>query len=126
MELSLLGLHPLNQLFDSIKHSLVGDAGRHMLVMLDLAVEFDALVAHFSVPRLRLLYDNEAVDLFISKRTTAKDLAGPEPRKDAERETREAVMKDVDKTDGADRDLVHGEGGTIDLPNKPSDVGRDD
>jgi hypothetical protein len=46
MERSLLSLHPLNQFLDPIKHRLVGDAGRHVPVMLDLAVEFDALVTH--------------------------------------------------------------------------------
>jgi hypothetical protein len=40
---SLLGNHPFYQFLDPIKHSLIGDFGRHMLVMLDLAVEFDAL-----------------------------------------------------------------------------------
>jgi hypothetical protein len=34
-----------------------------------------------------------------------------EPRKDEERETREAVVQDADKTEGRDRDLVHGDGG---------------
>jgi hypothetical protein len=43
----LLGLHPLYQLLDPIKRSLIGNSGRHVLVMLDLAVEFDALVTHF-------------------------------------------------------------------------------
>jgi hypothetical protein len=45
---------------------------------------------------------------------------------DTERETREAIVPDADKTDGADRDLVHGESGTIDLPTKPDDLNRDD
>jgi hypothetical protein len=43
----LLGLHPLYQFLDPIKRSLIGNSGRHVLVMLDLAVEFDALVTHF-------------------------------------------------------------------------------
>ncbi len=38
-----------------------------------------------------------------------------EPRKDKEREMREAVVQDADKTEGKDRDLVHGEGGTLGL-----------
>jgi hypothetical protein len=29
-------------------------------------------------------------------------------------------------TDGSDRDPVHGEGGTIDLPTKTGDLSRDD
>jgi hypothetical protein len=35
-----------------------------------------------------------------------------EPRKDEERE---AVVQDADKTEGRDRDLVHGDGGTLGL-----------
>jgi hypothetical protein len=38
-----------------------------------------------------------------------------EPRKDEEREMRKAVVQDADKTEGKDRDLVHGDGGTIGL-----------
>jgi hypothetical protein len=38
-----------------------------------------------------------------------------EPRKDEERETREAVVQDADKTEGKDRDLLHGDGGTLGL-----------
>ena len=43
-------------------------------------------------------------------RKTSRDLRGPEPRKDSERETREAIIADADKTDDGDRDLVHGDG----------------
>jgi hypothetical protein len=38
-----------------------------------------------------------------------------EPRKDEERETREAVVQDADKTEDRDRDIVHGDGGTLSL-----------
>lgn len=37
------------------------------------------------------------------------------PRKDEERETREAIVQDANKTEGRDRDLVHGDGGTLGL-----------
>jgi hypothetical protein len=57
---------------------------------------------------------------------SSRDLAGPKPRKDEERATREAIIDDADKTDGSDRDLVHGEGGTLDLPTKPGDLNHDD
>jgi hypothetical protein len=40
-----------------------------------------------------------------------KPMPPSEPRKDEERETREAVVQDADKTEGRDRDLVHGDGG---------------
>jgi len=33
------------------------------------------------------------------------------PRKDEDRETRQAIAEDADKTEGKDRDLVHGDGG---------------
>lgn len=39
-----------------------------------------------------------------------------EPRKDKGRETREAVIKDADETNERDRDKVHGDGDTINLP----------
>jgi hypothetical protein len=38
-------------------------------------------------------------------------------RKDEERETQQAIIEDVDKTEGKDRDLVHGDGGTLGLGN---------
>jgi hypothetical protein len=48
-----------------------------------------------------------------------------EPRKDEERETREAVVQDADKTEGKDRDLVHGDGGTLGLGDG-EDLNKDD
>ena len=47
------------------------------------------------------------------------------PRKDRERETREAVVEDSDKTEGKDRDLVHGDGGTLGLDDG-KDLNQDD
>jgi hypothetical protein len=44
----LLALYPLYQFLNPIKSIRIGGSGRHALVMLDLAVEFDALVAHCS------------------------------------------------------------------------------
>jgi hypothetical protein len=60
------------------------------------------------------------------KSKSPEEPAGTAPQKDTERDTREAIIKDADKTEGADRDLVHGEGGTIGLPTKPADRNRDD
>jgi hypothetical protein len=37
------------------------------------------------------------------------------PRKDEEREMRQAIVEDADKTEGKDRDLVHGDGGALGL-----------
>jgi hypothetical protein len=60
MERSLLGLHPLYQFLDPVECLLIRDAGRHVLVMLDLAVEFDALLTHcnFRIPYSRVLAVN--------------------------------------------------------------------
>jgi hypothetical protein len=58
--------------------------------------------------------------------TTSRDLPRTKPRRDEERDTQRAIVEDADKTDGKDRDLVHGDGGTIDLPVKPGDMSRDD
>jgi hypothetical protein len=46
MERGLLTLHPFYQFLDPSKHSRIADSGRHALVMLDLAVKFDALLTH--------------------------------------------------------------------------------
>jgi hypothetical protein len=48
-----------------------------------------------------------------------------EPRKDEQRETREAIVQDADKTDGKHRDLVHGDGGTLGLGDG-EDMHKDD
>ena len=50
----------------------------------------------------------------------------PEPRIDKTGNTREAVIEDAPETDDKNRDLVHGEGGTIGIPAKPGDLSRDD
>ncbi len=47
------------------------------------------------------------------------------PHKDSEKETREAVIEDAGKTGVDDRDLVHGEGGTLGL-GADEDLNRDD
>jgi hypothetical protein len=57
---------------------------------------------------------------------SSEDLPGPEPRRDTGRETQQAIIKDADKTEGSDRDLIHGDGGTIELPTKSTDFNRDD
>ena len=42
----LLCLRPLDQFPDSTEQSLIGESGRQTMVMLDLAVEFDAPLTH--------------------------------------------------------------------------------
>jgi hypothetical protein len=45
---------------------------------------------------------------------------------DKERELQDSIIEDAPENDGADRDLVHGEGGTLGLPTKPEDLNQDD
>lgn len=48
-----------------------------------------------------------------------------EPRRDREREMRQAIVEDADKTEGKDRDLEHGDGGTLGLDDGES-LNKDD
>jgi hypothetical protein len=57
---------------------------------------------------------------------TSRDLPGLAPRRDEERDTRRAIVEDAAENDGKDRDLVHGDGGTLELPVKPGDISKDD
>ncbi|KRB29828.1 hypothetical protein ASD99_24585 [Mesorhizobium sp. Root695] len=52
---------------------------------------------------------------------SSRDMPGPDPRKDTDRETREAVVKTPDKTNDWDRDQVHGEGETIGIESDRDD-----
>jgi hypothetical protein len=47
------------------------------------------------------------------------------PRKDEQREMREAIVQDGDKTEVKHRDLVHGDGGTLGL-GEDEDLNKDD
>ena len=55
-----------------------------------------------------------------------RNLPATKQRIDKDRETQGALIQDAGKTADNDRDLVHGDGGTIDLPTKPSDLSKDD
>ena len=57
---------------------------------------------------------------------SSRDLPGAKPRIDKERNTQGAIIEDAGETVDRDRDLVHGDGGTIDLPTKPGDLSKDD
>ncbi|PPQ20806.1 hypothetical protein CV770_03345 [Bradyrhizobium sp. AC87j1] len=57
---------------------------------------------------------------------TSRELPGAKPRIDKERETQEAIIEDAGEAKESDRDLVHGDGGTIDVPAKPGDLSKDD
>ena len=57
---------------------------------------------------------------------TSRDLPGPKPRIDKARESQDSVIADAGETEDNTRDLVHGDGGTIELPSKPGDLAKDD
>jgi hypothetical protein len=57
---------------------------------------------------------------------TSRDSSEPRLRKDQARGTREAITEDADITERQDRDLVHGEGGTVGLSKSPRDLAKDD
>jgi hypothetical protein len=46
---------------------------------------------------------------------SSRDLPGPEPRVDSEREQQQAIVEDADNTEGKDREKVHGEGRDLGL-----------
>ncbi|GMO99682.1 hypothetical protein [Bradyrhizobium sp. TM239] len=56
---------------------------------------------------------------------TTRELPGAKPRIDKARE-KEAIVEDAGETEDEDRDLVHGDGGTIVIPTKPGDLSKDD
>lgn len=57
---------------------------------------------------------------------TSRDRPGPKPRIDKDRDRQEAVIEDAGETEDDSRDLVHGDGGAIELPTKPGDLSKDD
>ncbi|WP_027576167.1 hypothetical protein [Bradyrhizobium sp. WSM1743] len=57
---------------------------------------------------------------------TSRNLPGPTPRIDKERAAQDEIIEDAGETEDKNRDLVHGDGGTIDLPTKPGDLSKDD
>lgn len=59
-------------------------------------------------------------------RETARGETAPHP--DKARELQEAIIEDAGETGDSDRDLVHGEGGTLGFPAEPEpgDLSKDD
>ncbi|WP_439402995.1 hypothetical protein ACNJYA_12545 [Bradyrhizobium sp. DASA03068] len=57
---------------------------------------------------------------------TAQNRPPSKPRIDKEHATQQAIVEDADEKADDDRDLAHGEGGTMDLPTKPGDMSKDD
>jgi hypothetical protein len=58
-------------------------------------------------------------------RDVAKDSGTEAAHRQGSRD-QEAVIEDAGETEDRNRDLVHGDGGTIDLPTKPGDLSKDD
>ena len=48
------------------------------------------------------------------------------PHIDKARSKQDPVIEEADETAGSGRDLVHGEGGAIDLPARAGDLSKDD
>jgi hypothetical protein len=46
---------------------------------------------------------------------SSRDLPGPGPRKDQQREQQKAIIEDADNTEGRDRDKIHGNGQVLGL-----------
>ncbi|MCJ9700751.1 MULTISPECIES: hypothetical protein [unclassified Bradyrhizobium] len=57
---------------------------------------------------------------------TSRRQSGDEPRRDKKRDTQDPIIEDSGETRDSGRDLGHGEGGTINLPEKPGDLSKDD
>lgn len=57
---------------------------------------------------------------------SSRDVPASPPRNDKARDRQQAIVEDADKSDSRDRDLEHGEGGTLGLPSKPGDISQDD
>ncbi|TPL90486.1 hypothetical protein FJ948_19645 [Mesorhizobium sp. B2-3-12] len=50
---------------------------------------------------------------------SSRDIPGPKPRRDKDRDARKAVARTPDKTNDWDRDAVHGDGDTIAIEPEP-------
>lgn len=61
----------------------------------------------------------------MTAKSETQKTAPAKSRMDPEREIREAVVEDADETEGKDRDLVHGDGGTLGLDGG-EDLNKDD
>ena len=77
---------------------------------------------------------SRTVSKTVSKTTsidTSRDLPEARPRSAGKphvdkRGTQEAIVENTAETGDGGRDLVQGEGGTIELPTKPGDLTKDD
>lgn len=62
----------------------------------------------------------------MATKTDRKPRSEDEPRADKERDKQASVIEESTETEGGGRDLVHGEGGTIEPPTRPGDLSKDD
>lgn len=74
-----------------------------------------AVIVHRSINWSMASLESVDHDTLLTKRANlvTKSKVSSEPRKDEQREMREAVIQDADKIDVKNRDLVHGDGGTL-------------
>ena len=59
-------------------------------------------------------------------RSHKKPRSDNKPRLDEARDLQEAIIEDAGEPADSGRDLVHGDGGTIELPTRPGDLSKDD
>jgi hypothetical protein len=62
----------------------------------------------------------------MATKTDRKPRREDEPRADNERDKQASVIEESAESADGGRDLVHGEGGTIDRPTRPGDLSKDD
>ncbi|MCK1358940.1 hypothetical protein [Bradyrhizobium sp. 199] len=57
---------------------------------------------------------------------TPRSTPADEPRRDKKRDMPDAIIEEPGETRDSGRDLAHGEGGSISVPEKPGDLSKDD
>lgn len=62
----------------------------------------------------------------MTRKTYRKPSGETKPCIDKGREMQESIIDESAEPEDSGRDLLHGEGGTIDLPTRPGDLSKDD
>jgi hypothetical protein len=75
--------------------------------------------------RLKTTLSSRQAESLMTVQPGKPKMPASKPGQDDERETRQAVISDADRTEEQDRDLVHGDGGTLGL-GSPGDLSHDD
>jgi len=57
---------------------------------------------------------------------TSRSLPADKPRREKKREMQDSIIEEAGDTPDSGRDLQHGEGGSISLPEMPGDLSKDD